>query len=89
MYFSRDIAFAALLFHRREKQKPSIYKHVRMYTSLSTFCILKKKNKYWRLQAGCLQVRCCFMLRYFTEVLLFNTIMQFYLSFKQLLFFFR
>lgn len=45
MYFSRDIACAALLFHRREKQKPSIYKHVRMYTSLSTFCIFKKEKR--------------------------------------------
>lgn len=60
--------------------------HVYQLVYLLYFKKEKKKNKYRRLQVGCLQVRCCFMLRYFTEVLLFNTIMQFYLSFKPLFF---
>lgn len=62
--------------------------HVYQLVYLLYFKKEKKKNKYWRLQVGCLQVRRCFMLRYFTEVLLFNTIMQFYLSFKPLFFVF-
>lgn len=64
----------------KRKKKTFIYKPVRMYTSLSTFCIFKNL-KYWRLQVGHLQVHHSFMLRYFTEVLLFNVTTQLYLLF--------
>lgn len=67
------------------KTKPSIYEHVSMYTSLSIFFFIYKKEKNATkkkvleitggLSSGSLLFHA---FRYFTEVLLFNTILQFF-----------
>lgn len=66
------------------KTKPSIYEHVSMYTSLSIFFIYKKeknatKKKVLEITGGLSSGSLLFhAFRYFTEVLLFNTILQFF-----------